>query len=77
MSNSLDYVSRGIQRAFARLQAEKAKQAVQEVINDLIESNADVTTVKPSATSVKQSDEQYRMSIISKAISIIHKRKTA
>jgi len=77
MSTNLDCVSRGLQRAFAKRQAEKSRQVVRKVLKDVTELNADVSTIKPSASSVKQSDEQYRMSIIRKMINHIHKREIA
>ncbi|MNF44224.1 hypothetical protein D3C84_253310 [compost metagenome] len=71
MSTSLDYFSRGLERAFARRKEQAKQQIIVEKVNNVaIESNA------PTA-SVKQSDEQYRMTMIEKMTTLIHKRKTA
>lgn len=77
MSTSLDYFSRGLERAFARRKEQAKQQTIVEKVNNIaIESNAPTIPSTPTA-SVKQSDEQYRMTIIEKMTTLIHKRKTA
>lgn len=74
MSTSLDYFSRGITRAFAKRQAEQAKQQTLQIAQK-VDGDAIATTTNTTNTINQQSsDEQYRVTIIEKMINHIRQK---
>ncbi|VVO86135.1 hypothetical protein PS900_02079 [Pseudomonas fluorescens] len=89
MSTSLDYFSRGLERAFAKRQAERSKQPVQKVNNVVIESNvqerkqqtniekvdSNITITTTVSNTASLTDEQYQTTIIQKMITHIKSKR--
>ena len=71
MSTSLDYFSRGITRAFAKRQAEQAKQQTLQIAQK-VDGDAIATTT--NTINQQSSDEQYRVTIIEKMINHIRQK---
>ena len=76
MSTSLDHFSRGLAKAFARRAKQQTKHHVQHI--QKVDSEAATITNNGNATTnttTKLSNEQYRMSIIQKMLTLIAKQK--
>jgi len=81
--STIDAYTRRFINAVERRSKEQFVQRVQKVNTHITESSADITnvdttdtaTVTPSASSVMQSDEEYRTTIITKMLNLIAKQK--
>lgn len=77
--NGVDAFTRGFTQAIARRakQEHQAKQHTQKVNSRVTESNVDAASVTPAppASSVKQSDDEYRTAIVTKMLNLIAKQK--
>lgn len=86
MSTSLDYFARGLERVFAKRQAERSKQPAQKVNKVVIESNVPERKAKQqtnvdkvdgntASNTVSLTDELYQATIIQKMITHIHSKR--
>lgn len=72
-SSSLDYVGRGITRAFERRRAMQQQTMQEAQVVDKADDNSYVITT--NVTTKTLSDEQYKQTMVQNMIALIHKRK--
>ena len=81
MNSNLDRFRNGHVQAVARAKAQPSKQHVQHAVHvqkvdgNVITTTSNIIATTTKTTTAKLSDEQYRTTILSKALAYLSKRK--